>query len=38
MSAKLQAAIVGASGYSGFELTKLLLRHPEMKSPLLLAR
>lgn len=37
-TAKIQPAIVGASGYSGFELTKLLLRHPQLKSPLLLAR
>jgi len=37
-SAKIQPAIVGASGYSGFEATKLLLRHPQVKSPLLLTR
>lgn len=37
-SAKIQPAVVGATGYSGYELTKLLLRHPQMKSPLLLAR
>lgn len=35
---RIQPAIVGATGYAGYELTKLLLRHPEMKSPLLLAR
>src|SRR5947209_2427602 len=38
MSAKVQPAIVGAAGYSGFELTRLLLRHPNLKPPLLLAR
>lgn len=37
-TAKIQPAIVGASGYSGFELAKLLLRHPQVKSPVLLAR
>lgn len=37
-TAKIQPAIVGAAGYSGFELTKLLLRHPQVKSPVLLAR
>ena len=37
-NATLQPAIMGVSGYTGFELTKLLLRHPQMKSPLLLAR
>jgi N-acetyl-gamma-glutamyl-phosphate reductase len=38
VTAKIQPAIVGASGYSGFELTKLLFRHPKVKSPVLLAR
>ena len=37
-TAKIQPAIVGAAGYAGFELTRLLLRHPHMKPPLLLAR
>jgi N-acetyl-gamma-glutamyl-phosphate reductase len=37
-SARLQSAVVGATGYAGFELTRLLLRHPRMKQPLLLAR
>ena len=36
--AKIQAAVVGAAGYAGFELTRLLLRHPRLKPPLLLAR
>ncbi|MBV8208327.1 MAG: N-acetyl-gamma-glutamyl-phosphate reductase [Acidobacteria bacterium] len=34
----IQPAIVGATGYSGYELARLLLRHSRMKSPLLLAR
>ncbi|HZU21856.1 MAG TPA: N-acetyl-gamma-glutamyl-phosphate reductase [Terriglobales bacterium] len=38
MTARIQPAIVGASGYSGFEVTKLLLRHGQVKAPLLLAR
>jgi N-acetyl-gamma-glutamyl-phosphate reductase len=38
VSTKIQPAVVGAAGYAGFELTRLLLRHPRVKSPLLLAR
>ena len=38
MSAELQSAIVGATGYSGQELTRILSQHPRMKPPLLLAR
>ncbi len=38
MSAELQAAIVGATGYSGQELTRILFQHPRMKQPLLLSR
>ena len=38
MSARVQPAIVGATGYAGFELARLLLRHPHAKTPLLLAR
>jgi N-acetyl-gamma-glutamyl-phosphate reductase len=38
MSAELQSAIVGATGYSGQELTRILFQHPRMKPPLLLAR
>lgn len=34
----LQTAVVGATGYVGFELTRLLLRHPRLKPPLLLTR
>ncbi|MBI4467250.1 MAG: N-acetyl-gamma-glutamyl-phosphate reductase [Acidobacteria bacterium] len=36
--AVLQTAVVGATGYVGFELTRLLLRHPRLKPPLLLTR
>ena len=38
MSAKLKTAVVGATGYSGLELTRLLLRHPQVDTPLLLSR
>jgi N-acetyl-gamma-glutamyl-phosphate reductase len=34
----LQSAVVGPTGYVGFELTRLLLRHPRLKPPLLLTR
>ncbi|MFQ5664415.1 MAG: N-acetyl-gamma-glutamyl-phosphate reductase [Terriglobia bacterium] len=34
----LQTALVGATGYVGFELARLLLRHPRLKPPLLLTR
>jgi N-acetyl-gamma-glutamyl-phosphate reductase len=36
--AKLKTAVVGASGYSGLELTRLLERHPRLEKPLLLRR
>ena len=29
----IQAAVIGASGYTGAELTRLLVRHPEVRSP-----
>jgi len=38
MPAKLKTAILGATGYSGCELTRLLLRHPQVGKPLLLRR
>src|ERR1700683_2454870 len=38
MPAKLQTAVVGATGYSGLELTRLLLRHPRLQKPILLGR
>ena len=38
MPGKLQTALIGATGYSGFELTRILLRHPQVQTPLLLSR
>ncbi|PYP90967.1 MAG: N-acetyl-gamma-glutamyl-phosphate reductase [Candidatus Angelobacter sp. Gp1-AA117] len=38
MPATIQPAIIGATGYAGFELTRLLLRHPQMKKPVLFTR
>jgi len=38
MLAKLKTAVVGATGYSGRELTRLLLRHPRVDKPVLLSR
>src|SRR5689334_13710810 len=38
MSHELQTAIVGATGYAGQELTRILFQHPRLKPPLLLAR
>src|SRR5215470_5279934 len=38
MPAKLKVAVVGATGYSGLELTRLLLRHPRVEKPVLLRR
>src|SRR5271166_4518122 len=38
MSAKLKSAVLGASGYSGLELTRLLERHPRLEKPLLFRR
>lgn len=35
---KLKSAVLGASGYSGLELTRLLERHPRVEKPLLLRR
>lgn len=35
---KLRTAVVGATGYSGLELTRLLLRHPHLEKPVLLRR
>jgi N-acetyl-gamma-glutamyl-phosphate reductase len=36
--AKLKTAVVGATGYTGLELTRLLLRHPRLDRPVLLSR
>jgi N-acetyl-gamma-glutamyl-phosphate reductase len=38
MAAKLKTAILGATGYAGFELTRILLRHPGLEKPLLMRR
>lgn len=38
MTAKLKTAVLGATGYSGIELTRLLGRHPRTNAPLLLRR
>jgi N-acetyl-gamma-glutamyl-phosphate reductase len=37
-SGKLQTAVVGATGYAGLELTRILLRHPHLLPPLLVQR
>src|SRR5438270_13186731 len=38
MSAKLKSAVLGATGYSGLELTLILARHPRLEKPVLLRR
>ena len=38
MAGKLKAAVLGATGYSGLELTRILLRHPRVGKPALLRR
>jgi N-acetyl-gamma-glutamyl-phosphate reductase len=38
MTAKLKSAVLGASGYSGLELTRILERHPRLERPALLRR
>ena len=38
MRARLKTAVVGATGYAGMELARLLLRHPHVDTPLLLRR
>lgn len=38
MAAKLKTALLGATGYSGLELARLLARHPRVDTPLLLRR
>ena len=38
MAAKLKTAVLGATGYSGLELARLLSRHPRIEAPLLLRR
>ena len=38
MPARLKSAVLGASGYSGLELTRILERHPRLDKPVLLRR
>ncbi|MFZ0759088.1 MAG: N-acetyl-gamma-glutamyl-phosphate reductase [Candidatus Sulfotelmatobacter sp.] len=38
MPARLKSAVLGASGYSGLELTRILERHPRLEKPVLLRR
>ena len=38
MAARLKCAVLGASGYSGLELTRLLERHTKLERPALLRR
>ena len=38
MPAIVQPAVVGATGYAGFELARLLYRHPRVKKPVLFTR
>ncbi len=38
MAGKLKSAVLGATGYSGLELTRILLRHPRLEKPVLLRR
>ena len=38
MPATIQPAVVGATGYAGFELSRLLLRHSCVKKPVLFTR
>jgi N-acetyl-gamma-glutamyl-phosphate reductase len=38
MTAKLKTAVLGATGYAGYELTRLLLRHEHLQKPMLFKR
>src|SRR5215467_7811230 len=38
MRQKIQPAVVGATGYAGFELARILARHPQIKKPVLFTR
>ena len=38
MNVTLQPAVFGATGYSGFELVRLLAKHPAVRKPMLLRR
>ena len=33
MNDPVRVAVVGATGYAGFELARLLLRHPQIEKP-----
>jgi N-acetyl-gamma-glutamyl-phosphate reductase len=38
MNSKTKVAVVGATGYAGFELARLLLRHPQIEKPVFFLR
>lgn len=38
MGGKLKVAVLGATGYSGLELTRLLVRHPHLEKPVFVGR
>src|SRR5690349_24329201 len=38
MPQTIQPAVVGATGYAGFELARLLTRHPRARKPVLFTR
>lgn len=38
MSGKLQVGVIGPTGYTGYELLQILVRHPRVKTPLLFVR
>ena len=38
MNDPLRVAVVGATGYAGFELARLLLRHPKIEKPVFYLR
>ncbi len=38
MAAQLQTAVIGPTGYTGYELLQILFRHPRVKVPLLFVR
>ncbi|HEX5433943.1 MAG TPA: N-acetyl-gamma-glutamyl-phosphate reductase, partial [Candidatus Angelobacter sp.] len=38
MAGTIQPAVVGATGYAGLELTRLLCRHQQVKKPILFSR
>ena len=38
MNDKAKVAVVGATGYAGFELARLLLRHPHIEKPVFFVR